>query len=201
MRKPRASTSRQGAPLLRNHRGAAIMEFAILAPALLMVLMGLMDITYQAYFRAVLEGAMQKAGRDSGIEAASNSAIDEQVRKSAKQVAGNAVITFDRKSYTSFSVVKPERFTDSNKNGIRDPGECYDDVNGNKQWDADPGKSGQGGASDVTLYTATATYKRLFPLGALLGWSSEINVTSTTLLKNQPYASQASPNILTICSP
>ncbi len=70
--------------MLRRLRGTTAAslrrEFAILAPVLLVPIMGLMDIAYNAYAQAALEGAMQKAGRDSGIEAANTSTIDENLK-------------------------------------------------------------------------------------------------------------------------
>jgi Flp pilus assembly protein TadG len=195
-----ATLARSLRRLARDRSGVAVTEFGILAPVFVVLLLGLMDLSYQAYTRAVLEGAIQKAGRDSGIEGAQSSTIDAKVTAAVKQVAKNAVLTFDRKSYSTFSDMKPERFTDTNGNGKRDAKECYDDINGNQQWDADPGKTGQGGANDVTLYTVTATYTRLFPLGKLLGWSDKETVSAKTLLKNQPYASQAIPTVVTRCN-
>lgn len=186
--------------LLRDRRGVAATEFAILAPVLVMMLLGLMDLSYQAYARAVLEGAIQKAGRDSGIEGATTATIDAKVEAAVKQVANRATVTFDRRSYSTFGNIRPERFTDTNGNGIRDATECYDDVNANMRWDADPGREGQGGANDVTLYTVTATYPRIFPLGKLLGWSSTETVSAKTLLKNQPFATQSIPTVVVRCS-
>jgi Flp pilus assembly protein TadG len=180
-------------------RGATLIEFAILMPVLMIVLMGLMDISYQAYIEAVLEGAVQKAGRDSTIEAASTTTIDNRVIDSVHRVSGNAQLTMSRKSYSSFAIIKPESFTDSNNNGIHDAGECFTDINGNGQWDADPGMASQGGASDVTLYTVTVTYHRLFPLAKLLGWPSSTELTAQTRFKNQPYATQAIPTQQVLC--
>lgn len=186
--------------LARDRRGVAVTEFAILAPVLVLLLLGTMDLSYQAYVRALLEGAIQKAGRDSGIEGATTTSIDATVAAAVYPVARRATFTFSRKSYKTFSQVSPERFTDTNGNGRRDSTECYDDVNGNQQWDADPGAEGQGGANDVTLYTVVASYPRLFPLAALIGWSPTQTVTAKTLLKNQPYATQAIPAVVTRCS-
>lgn len=84
---------------------------------------------------------------------------------------------------------------------MRDPGECFDDVNGNKQWDADPGRvQSQGGANDVTRYTMTVTYPRLFPVSGLLGLPPTQTITSETLLKNQPYKTQVVQPIESICT-
>ncbi len=186
--------------LRRDARGIAAVEFAILAPVLLMTIMGLMDLAYNAYVQAALEGAIQKAGRDSGIEAASTSQIDDRLKAKVKVVVPSATFDIVRKSYSTFSNTAPERYDDANNNGKYDPGECFYDVNNSGTWDADPGVSGQGGASDVTLYTVNISYNRLFPLARLLGGSQTVKTSATTLLKNQPYQTQAIPTVKKICS-
>ncbi|MBN8814927.1 MAG: pilus assembly protein [Sphingomonas sp.] len=188
--------------LRRDTRGATIVEFAIVAPVMILMMMGIGDLGYQVYAQSILNGAMQKAGRDSAIQGGANATatIDGKVSAMVKNIAQNATISFTRKNYSSFSVIKPEPFTDTNGNGVRDTGECYTDVNGNKQWDADPGMTGQGGANDVTVYTATVTYPHLFPVTGLFGWPSTQTITASTLLKNQPYASQTVVTPATICT-
>ena len=81
-----------------------------------------------------------------------------------------------------------------------DPKECFDDVNANGIWDADPGKTGQGGANDVALYSMSITYTRIFPVARLLGFSATQTIAAQTLLKNQPYATQAVPTIPSVCT-
>jgi hypothetical protein len=105
-----------------------------------------------------------------------------------------------RLSYASFGAVGPERFDDDNGNNQRDPGECYTDVNGNGQWDAEPGAAGQGGANDVTLYSMQITYPRLFPVAKLLGVTATQTIAVQTLLKNQPYATQAAATATRLCN-
>lgn len=188
--------------LRRDTRGATIVEFALVSPVMILMMMGLGDLGYQVYAQAILNGAMQKAGRDSAIQGGgeNTSTIDGKVTYMVKNIAKNATITFTRKNYDSFSVIKPEPFVDTNGNGVRNAGECYTDINGNNQWDADPGVNGQGGANDVTVYTATVTYPHLFPVASLLGWPSTQTITASTLLKNQPYASQTTVTPATVCT-
>ena len=190
------------ARLRRDLRGATIIEFAIVAPVMMIVLMGLGDLLYQSYIQSLLTGAIQKAARDSGIQggAQNTAALDAKVIAMVTPIAHTATYTSTRKSYTTFSSIKPEPFTDLNGNGVRDTGECYTDVNGNGRWDADPGVTGQGGANDVTVYTLTVTYPRIFPVATLIGLPATQTVTATTLLKNQPYASQTIPTATTICT-
>lgn len=190
------------ARLRRDRRGATIIEFAIVAPVMMLLMMGLGDLLYQVYAQSVLNGAVQKAARDSGIEggAANISTIDGTVQTIARQIAPAATFVPTRKSYDSFAEVAPEPFTDTNGNGVRNAGECFTDMNGNGSWDADPGSTGQGGASAVTLYTMTMTYRRLFPVAGLFGWPATQTISATTLLKNQPYATQVTTASTTICT-
>ena len=190
------------ARLRRDRRGATIIEFAIVAPVMMLLMMGLGDLLYQVYAQSVLNGAVQKAARDSGIEggAANISTIDGTVQTIARQIAPAATFVPMRKSYDSFAEVAPEPFTDTNGNGVRNAGECFTDMNGNGSWDADPGSTGQGGASAVTLYTMTMTYPRLFPVAGLFGWPATQTISATTLLKNQPYATQVTTASTTICT-
>lgn len=188
---------RRLASLRRDTRGAAIVEFAIIAPVMMTLILGLCDLSYQIYAKSILNGAIQKTARDSAIQggADNTAALDAKVTAAVQNIAKNATIVFTRKNYDSFSVIKPEPFVDTNGNGIRNAGECYTDINGNNQWDADPGVNGQGGANDVTLYTATVTYPRLFPL-----FGTTQTITASTLLKNQPYASQTTVTPTTVCT-
>lgn len=178
--------------LRRDVRGVTVVEFAIVVPVMMTLLLGLSDLMYQAYVQSVLDGAVIKAGRDSALEAnkTDQSSIDDAVKRIVGTLNPGMTWKSTRENYSSFAVIKPEPFTDKNGNGIRDPGECFTDVNGNGMWDADPSKTGQGGANDVTRYTMEVTYPRLFPVSGLFGWKATQTLRSTTLLKNQPYKSQ-----------
>jgi Flp pilus assembly protein TadG len=199
--------------LAEDRRGATLIEFAIVCPVMLITMMGLGDLLYQGYAQSILTGALQKAARDSAIEGgASNTAtIDGKVvalmAPLIKNLSNNCapsgtVATWcsTRKTYDTFSEVAPEPFTDTNGNGVRDPGECFTDENGNGVWDADPGLNGQGGASAVTLYTMTISFPRVFPAAGLLKLPLTQTISSSTLLKNQPYASQTVNTNVTICT-
>lgn len=175
--------------------GATIIEFAMIIPVLMFLLMGAFDLLHQVYAQSILDGALQKAARDSAIEggAANAETFDKKVWSMVKIVAPDATYKASRKSYSTFQTIKPEDFTDKNGDGICNKGESFTDINGNGNWDTDPGLTGQGGAEDVTQYTMTVTYPRLFPVAELAGWPATMSISSTTLLKNQPYDSQKVP--------
>ncbi len=183
--------------LLRDTRGAAFTEFAFVAPVMILLFMGLGDMSYQLYAKSLLNGAIQKAARDSAIQGGAQQAgaLDAKViavvstlmkapTQSCATTPAASTWCSTRRSYASFAQVGPEPFTDANADGIRQSNECYSDVNGNKQWDADPG----------------ATYPRIFPAAKLFGWTQNVTISQTTLLKNQPYATQTVVTPATICS-
>ena len=181
--------------LRRSESGNAIVEFALTAPLFLIILMGIFDFSWQIYGKQVLQGAVSKAARDATLEgnALNQAALDEKVRQKVLNVFKNGEVTFVRKAYDSYSEVgQPEAFTDSNSNGQYDAGECFEDVNGNASWDADRGQTGNGGAEDVVLYTATLEIDRVLPVWRMLGQSQQSSMTATTVLRNQPYNSATS---------
>jgi Flp pilus assembly protein TadG len=191
--------------IAQDSRGATAVEFAAVAPVMLMFILGMADALYNTYANSILAGAVQKAARDATLQgnnsATSNAALDARVLQLIRGLAPTATASSTRRSYPNFgSVATQEPFTDSNGDGDRDAGECYTDINGNSQWDLDPGINGDGGASDAILYTFTVTYPRSFPAYALLGGSRNMSITSSTILKNQPWADQSVPTPTTRCS-
>lgn len=191
---------RRLAPILArlnsDQRGATLVEFAIIAPTFMIMLMGAFDLGHAVYIRAVLNGAIHEAARDSTIEGASSSqaAIDGKVTSVVTKVVGTADLTFTRKSYYDFEDVERAETINENgtANGVCDSGETFEDENGNSTWDSDVGASGFGGPRDITLYTVNLTYDRLFPLYGLIGMDPEGEMEVSTVLKNQPYGSQSS---------
>ena len=188
--------------LLRDRTGAAAIEFAIVAPVFLMMLFGSFEFGLNIYLRSVLEGSMQQAGRNSTLQTAQSnqSTIDAYVSNQVHNILPNATVTFDRENYSNFSAVgRPEDFTDSNSNGVHDAGECFQDINGNGVWDADAGRNGIGGANDVVYYTATVNYSSFISAGAAFGISPTTTIKATTILRNQPFATQPTWNAAQVC--
>jgi len=182
------------AQLRGGKRGVTIVEFAFVAPVLVLTVMGILDLGYRSYTTAILQGAVQKAARDSTLEAATlgTAGIDNRVEELFHNFAPNAELTFTRSNYASLTNVgKPEDFTDTNGDNICNNGESFEDLNGNDTWDSDRGRSGVGSARDAVLYTATATYISLFPVYTMLGWDGEKTISASTVLINQPYGAQA----------
>ncbi|MDT8758045.1 pilus assembly protein [Sphingomonas psychrotolerans] len=183
--------------MLYDSRGSAAVEFAIVAPVMALLLLGGLDIGHTLYMRATLQGALQKAARDSTLESGAaqtrQEALDRKITDQAKALANNAEVKITRRYYRTFekaAAAAAEIWTDVNSNGRCDAGEPYQDANQNGKWDADGGNGGQGGAKDATLYTVTVSYPRMFPLNNFIGGSDRTEVKASTVLRNQPYADQ-----------
>ncbi len=183
-----------------DRRGATIVEFALIAPVLLMTVMGIFDMGYNMYTSSILQGSIQKAARDSTIEGAADSAatINARVSTAVHKVVRSATLSFARKYYSNFAdVSQPEDFTDGNTNGTCDNGEPFEDANGNGTWDADRGRTGFGGARDAVLYEVTVTYPRPFPVARLIGLPQNYSVVTRTVLRNQPFGLPGAATITT----
>ncbi len=179
-----------------------IVEFALVTPVFLLMLLGAFELGHATYVQSALYGALQEAGRDAGLESGSAnlSQIDAAVLEKVKYLTPQGAIVATRKNYSNFEDVgTPEDFIDKNGNLSYDAGECFTDVNGNNMWDTDRGGTGLGGADDVVAYTAALTYKRIFPLGKLLGWSDTTTISATTISRNQPYGDQAERSEVQVC--
>ncbi|MBX9795663.1 TadE/TadG family type IV pilus assembly protein [Sphingomonas sp.] len=184
--------------LVDNERGATIVEFGFVAPVFMLALVGIFDVSHSLYLRAVLQGIVQKVGRDSGLETnttqTARDTLDARVRAQIIPLANNATVDITRRFYRTFTDAanaRPEPWTDTNSNGRCDNGESYTDNNSNSMWDADGSDGGQGGAKDKAVYTVTVTYRPVFPLWRFMGWSNSTQVSATTILANQPYGDQA----------
>lgn len=186
--------------LIRDRRGATIVEFAIIAPVMGLLLLGAFDTAHSLYMRAALQGIVQKTARDSALELGTDDAeqarLDDKVRNAVRAIANNSTIVITRRFYRTFaaaSAATPEPFRaadDTNHNGVCDNNEIFEDDNNNGFRDLDGADAGQGGAKDRTLYTVVMSYPRMFPIYKYLGGSTVTKITASTILENQPYSDQ-----------
>lgn len=193
--------------LKSDKRGVSAVEFALVAPVFITMIIGGLDLGYQAYARSVLQGALNDVARTGSLEGpdlhCSGETTEAQIACAVEErsdtVARNATYDFEIKSYYEFSGVgRGEKLvTDYNNNGRYDEGDCFQDMDENGQFDEVAGREGIGGADDVVFYDVTLTMPRLLPMASLLGWSNEYKIRATTAVRNQPYTRQSVPP--TVC--
>ncbi|MEO8724217.1 MAG: TadE family protein, partial [Sphingobium sp.] len=180
--------------LRHNQTAVAAVEFALVAPPFLIMLMGGFDLGHTLYTQAILNGEVLKAARGSSLEAGSAAAqqtiIDNTVRNAVLNMNKNATVTITRKFYDSFTGARIH-YEDVNQDGICSSGEKWMDLNGNGSFDDMRYSTGQGGAKDAVRYTVTMSYPRIFPVATLIGLSPNVSLSATTVYANQPYGEQA----------
>ena len=186
---------------LRDTSGATIVEFALILPVLCMMLLGTLDLGYRSYVNSVVQGALHDAARMATVGGVTTAQIQTYVQNKLQAFSRNATITTTTRSYSDYSGVKvPERITsDTAPVGQYNPGDCFEDANGNGVYDSDRGRSGTGGSEDVVYFEVSMTYPQIVPVGRLFGWGSTVTTTQNTVLRNQPYASRNN-SVAIICS-
>lgn len=181
----------------RDERGSTLLEFGLIAPTFLILLLGCANLGQMLYGKVLLNGAIEAAARSSSTENRDTTAADTMVRKIVGPILPGASYTISRFSYYDYTDVgRMEKFTDGNGNGTCDNGEPYIDENGTGGWD-NVRRSGQGGADDVVVYKVVTQYSPLFKIPLMPGQWQQITLTSQTVKKNQPFASQANYSTLT----
>lgn len=202
MRSSRATIART----LLDNRGAALIEFAFIAPVFLTLLMGGLDAGYSVYLNTVAAGTIESTARASSLAGATESQFNRDVRTAVAKLLPTSVdpvsaITITQKNYKNFSRIgEPEKLTtDKNGNGLLDSGDCWLDEDNDGEFGMNNGASGIGGPDDAVYHIVQVTVPRLFPVHELIGLSENTVVTVKTLVINQPYGAQ--PVRPTVCKP
>jgi Flp pilus assembly protein TadG len=184
----------------RNESGVSAIEFALLAPVLLLFLTGFFDFGYWMYVRSTAIGALEGVARSAGVggstvnPGAFQTAVEDQI----KQIAPSATFTWNARSYYDFSRIgNPEKLiTDQNGNGQYDTGDCWQDSVPNGVYDATPGAAGVGGADDIVFYQLTVSLPPIIDISGFMPnlVGNHVSVLNT-IVRRQPFAAQATPPI------
>ena len=138
--------------------GNAAVQFALLAPALLLLIIGSFEVAILLFLGGTMESAVLAASR-YGVTGFTSDGVSREDR--IRQIIADRTlglvdmddIGIHTLVYSSFEQIgQPEPFTDANGNGVHDAGETFNDVNGNGEWDDDMGAVGLGGPGDIVLY-------------------------------------------------
>lgn len=184
----------------QDRRGATVVEFALVLPALCLVILGLLDLGYRSYVASAVQGALFEAARLATVGNVTGDQLDTQIRSRLRPFAAPDDVVITKKSYYDFTKVKkPEVITnDTIPIGEYNDTDCFRDSNGNGRYDLDRGKSGLGGSDDIVHYEIALTYDRFVPI-SMLGGEERVTIRSGTSLRNQPFASRAPSSEPEIC--
>jgi Flp pilus assembly pilin Flp len=175
---PRMFLPQIGHRFIRGRDGAAMLEFALVAPVMVGFVFLIIDLCLMFFIVASVEGGLREATRYAITGAAFGGLTREQrIAKMVKDstyglvAASDIVITY--KIYPSFGDVgKPEPFTDVNGNGI---------------WDADMGKDGTGSSGEIVNYTVDYKHRLLTPFVTNFWGSDHVSLRAVAAVRNEPY--------------
>jgi Flp pilus assembly pilin Flp len=192
--------------LRRDERALAATEFGLICVPFCLMIIGGLELTHQMYTTSIMNGAVNDAARRPSFGEEGDTLeerVEAAVRETVLGIDKDAVVTVTPRSFFEFSDIgNPEvLMTDHNKNGKYDEADddCWEDANGNGQYDQDRGSEGIGGANDVVFYLVTVDTDHLFPIQAFLGGGDAYRIQMETAVRNQPYANQVEP--LVLCEP
>lgn len=199
-------------PFRVNQDGSSIVEFAVIAPVMFTLLFGGFDLGHNLYMRSVLQGAVNKAARDSALETGTQADVQERVDAAVKaqvlSVHSGARIRpedFERSFFRTFSdAAFPDSeiiLLDGGEIGVCEEGEKYIDENNSGTFEDDGVADGQGYTRDAVKYTVTVRYERLFPFPKLAGLDGEVEMSASTVIANQPYGQRIEPVTLDCVEP
>jgi len=195
--------------LLRRFRkddsGATVVELAMIFPVLVVVLVGIIEMSLGMFINTVVEGSLREASR-LGLtgqiqEGESNDqALVDMLNEATLGLLGLTTSDVSTLVYENFeSVGKGEDFTDINGDGVYTAtpvtaddgtdypdGEPWDEVNGNGMWDEDFGVAGLGSPGDIVLYTVEYDWnllsKNLIPI-----LDGVLPLRASIVVQNEPY--------------
>ena len=193
-----------GLPLLRRfldcQKGISALEFALVAPIMLLAITGIIDLMLVMFVTSLMEGGLRDGSRLGriGFQPVGSTREEAVAQKIADATIGLLdmnQVQITTKVYQDFSSVgQPEPFTDANANGSYDAGESYTDVNGNSAWDADQGVAGLGSPNNVVLYTVHYDWTLLTPLlPTFLPNGGTFPIEVSLAVRNEPWTTPPPP--------
>lgn len=185
---------------LRCRKGVSALEFALIAPALMLTLTGIIDLMLVMFVSALMEGGLRDGSRlgRTGFQPVGSTREEAILQKIADATLG--LIDMDQAQittleYNSFGAIgQPEDYTDVDGDGSYTAGEPWVDTNGNGVWDEDQGSPGIGGSSSIILYKVTYNWTLLTPLlPKILPNGDQIALQASVAVRNEPWNAPPPP--------
>ncbi len=179
---------------LRCRKGVSALEFALVAPVMLLTITGIIDIMLVCFVTSLMEGGMRDASRlgRTGYNPPTGTREEAILQKIADATFGLVDMSQAQVSiltYEDFSAIgQPEDYTDVNGNSQYDAGEPWVDTNGNGMWDEDQGAAGAGSSSSIVQYTVRYDWKLLTPLlPTFLPNGDTFPIVVSVAVRNEPW--------------
>lgn len=184
--------------VLTDERGVAALEFAMVSPVFIIIVLAILEFSSAYFTQQVMENVSYNITRlaKTGFVQAGMTQEETVMNMLNQRLSGLVApedINIDSRTYEEFSDIdQNEPFVDADNNGVRDEGENYTDTNGNGEYDGALSITGYGQAGQITVYQVTVPWRVMTPvLGNLAGEDGEITLTSHIVVRNEPYDNDA----------
>jgi hypothetical protein len=205
----------QGGGLVGDRRGVSTIEFAIIGPIVVAVIATVIEAAFLWSGSTALEAGGRAAARYGLTGAAEPGRTRTEVirdivtRHVCPKAQDDASTTcFWAEDGPSFvdetgkatkldlevrayadprNIGRPEPFTDADGDGTKDPGEGFEDVNGNRVWDEDAGSAGPGGPGDVVVYELAIHQAVVNPMLRTALGADTLRHATRVVIRNEPF--------------
>lgn len=182
--------------LKRRCDGVAAIEFAFIAPVLVLLTVGTMEVSMIFFGNALLEGGVRESARFGLTGAMPPTGTREDHVVDLVNAHGASVVNITTANVTTLvypnftSIGEPEPYTDDNGNGTYDTGEPFTDINCNSNWDADMGRAGLGSGGEVVIYVVNYDMPMMTGvLYTMIGQAGKVPLTASVTVRNEPFDS------------
>ncbi len=175
-----------------RNSGATVVEFALIAPILFLLMMGIIEFGLIFFLNVMLQGAVDTASRlgKTGFAPAGvtrDSWLREQIRENmAYDMVNVDDLNISMLWYRGMQDVgQPEPCLVTTCTAGSPPGD-FQDINGNGVWDADMGIDGSGGGSMSVAYRVSYDWDIFTPImREYLG--NTITLSSVAIVRNEAF--------------
>jgi len=174
--------------------GVTAIEFAVIAPVMLLLVFGIIEFGIIMMVYNVMEGATAVSSRLGKTGYVASGLTRQQTIVNAITARAGALLDPNKITVTSKFYKQYDQINDPSPISTRmamvayNSGETYTDINGNGQWDADMGASGYGSAGDVVVYTVSYPWSVATPIiSDLIATNGIFTITTHAVVKNEPY--------------
>jgi len=189
---PSAKALRPAGRAIVGDDGQAMVEFALVGPIFLAIMLSIFEFSGIMFVQTLLEGGAREASRygltGQQPEGISRDAMILQiVSENSFGIIDVDELEMTTSVYGDFSEVgQPEPFTDENGNDAYDSGEPYVDSNGNGSWDDDMGAAGLGGPGEVVVYEMSYDWPIMIPLFQPF-FGDHVTLQANIAVRNEPF--------------
>jgi len=179
---------------LRRSDGSSALEFALVAPVFIMMMIGILEISVMAFASSLLEGGLREAARFGITGLPPGGGTREQAIVNIINQHGVGFVTVttadvSNKVYPNFSDIgQPEPYDDLDSSGDISTGDTYEDVNCSGTWESDMASVGAGQGSDVVIFQVDYQHPMLTGLlSPFMGSGGKVPLSASVAVRNEPF--------------